>query len=221
MKTLLKALWASTLFWFLYSCKKQEQQNLQVVVDASTSQDDLSKEMSNEAEVGYRSWIGRLLRREDKYLFPKWIEDLSRSPNEKHHREQQLAHMIRTEVLTWDISYQDLPPTRSSDEPKKIELPFFGDQTLTVIATKIHHYGEKSVNLRGYLASDPKSKIHLNLSNQSPTVLIEGPNILYYYESFEDVVILREDEPNSHHSHSHPHPHLHSHSHDEHHKAAE
>ena len=224
MKTSSKALWASALLLFAASCKRQEQQSPQAAESASNAltedKVELSQGISNQAEVGnaaliessetvsgYRSWIGKPLGREDKNLFKKWVEDLSRNPNEKLHREHQLAHLVRAEVLAWNISRRDLEPTQLGDEPQEVELPFFEDQTLTVIAQKIHHYGEQSVNLRGHLANDPKSKVHLNLSNQSPTVLIEGPNNLYYYESFEDVVILREDEPGSHLEHSHPHPH--------------
>ena len=223
MKTPSKALWASVLLLFAASCKRQEQQNHQATKGASITltedEAELSEGIPNQVEVntnliespktasGYRSWMGKPLRKEDKNLFEKWVEDFSRSPNEKLHREHQLAHFVRAEVLAWDISRQDLEPTQPGDGPKKIELPFFENQTLTVIAQKIHHYGEQSVNLRGHLANDPKSKVSLNLSNQAPTVLIEGPNNLYYYESFEDVVILREDEPGSHLEHSHPHPH--------------
>ena len=212
------------------SCERGEEENPHTAEGSPTtrieSKADSSGEMleqagndkaslaeSSEAAESHRSWVGKILRAEDRDLFAKWAEDLSRNPNEKRHREQQLYHLVRAEVLAWDISHRDLEPVKRGDEPKEIEFPFFGDQTLTVIAKKIHHYGEQSVNLQGHLANDPKSKVQLNLSNQSPTVLIEGPNRLYYYESFEDVVILREDEPDSHLSHAHPHPHPHSHSH--------
>ena len=181
MNTPFKVLWASALVLFAASCKRQEQQNHQASEGSSTEEKaEKPKGMSNQAEVvngalvdssetssGYRSWIGKTLRVEDKNQLKEWVEDLSRNPNEKLYREQQLGHIVRAEVLSWDISRRDLEPTKLGDEPKKIEFPFFGGQTLTVIAKKIHHYGGQSVNLQGHLANDPKSKVQLSLLNES------------------------------------------------------
>lgn len=151
---------------------------------------------------GYGAWVGEILEAEDGDLFEKWAESLSRNPSELQLRQQQLVHMRRAEVITWSISDQDLEPIEAGDEPRAVEIPFFGKETITVFAEKIRRFGAQSIHLQGYLASDPESKVSISLSDKAPIATIESPESLYYYESFEDVVILREVEPGSQHADS-------------------
>jgi len=188
--------------FFSLSCEKEKAQNDALSADSLTSSGDPSvarrsnrrvSSISSKATVSERSMIGKSLRAGDEGLFDQWVQELSRNDNEQTHRRQQLSHMRRAEVLDWQISHQDVKPVKEGDEPTKIELPFFGGQTLAVFVSKVRRFGQQSVHVEGYLAEDPESKVYLSLTNQSPTVTIEGPNTLYYYEAFEDVVILRED----------------------------
>ena len=176
------------------SCEKDLSQGTANLAPGAPQTDSL------DGRASLTSWQGKILRAEDQNLFEKWASDLSRSPKEERLRQQQLAHLKRAEVLAWEISDQDLQPVGAGDEPRLVELPFFGKETLPVVAVEIRRFGEQSINLKGHLAGDPKSKVHLSLSNQSPAAVVEGPDRLYYYETFGDVVILREDEPGSQHS---------------------
>ena len=196
------------------SCEKNEQQDRQSAEEGSTvvseseatsfksltsphSQEIQEAQSSPAERAGEQAWLGKVLRAEDKALFEQWAQDLSRDTNEQLHRKQQTAHLRRAEVLTWNLSDQDLAPLKAGDEPREISFPFFEYETLTVVAAEIRRYGEKSVFLQGHLADEPETEVYLSLTEQAPAATIEGPDTLYYYEAFEGVAILREDEPGS------------------------
>lgn len=142
-------------------------------------------------------WAGKLLTRDDEELFERWSSDLSRDANEKRHRQQQLVHMRRAELITWHPPSDDLTALPRGQGQRPVKLPFFEGDTLTILADEIRSFGGDSTFVRGHLANDPETKVHLSLSRGFPTATIEGPETLYYYESFADNVILREDEPGS------------------------
>ena len=216
MKLSLKAFLILSCFISFASCKKDEHPVLNSVegggaADSKSATTSPAKttgshqqaahksQLANAEGTGVKVWLGRILRTEDEELFEQWTQDLSRSANERLHREQQLAHLRRAEVLTWNLSDQDLKPLEAGAEPREVSFPFFANETLAVVAEEIRRYGEQSIYLQGHLADEPESKVYLNLSNKAPVATIEGPNTLYYYEAFEGVAILREDEPGSQH----------------------
>ena len=166
-------------------------------VNERESFSDRSKRRKSTARQKMETMIGETLHAGDDAGYDQWVKRLSRNENEQAYRKQQLVHMLRTEVLDWGISDQDLESAKNSDEPISVELPFFENETLEVVVNEVRRFGSKSINVKGYLAGDPESKVHISLTNQSPTATIIGPNTLYYYEAFEDVVILREDSPGS------------------------
>jgi len=160
----------------------------------------MSKRRHSSVRQKVSAMIGKTLLAGDVEEYDQWVEDFSRSEGQQDHRRQQLAHMLRAEVLEWGISDQDLESLKSNDEPVSMELPFFENQTLEVIVEEVRRFGSTSINVKGYLASGSESKVHISLTHKSPTITIEGPNALYYYETYEGVVLLREDVPGSQHA---------------------
>jgi len=198
MKSFPKSLFVAGAVVIVSSCKEKDVTEEPPV---ATSKSETTASLDIPTEEAKKSLLlGKSLQASDESLFAQWAQDLSRNSSEERQRIKQLGHLRRAEVLAWNISHDDLELLDAEDDPVEIQFPFFENETLTVIASEIRRFGKESVYLKGHLARDPEAKVNLSLSEQEPTAVIEGPNSLYYYEAFEGLAILREDEPGSQHS---------------------
>ena len=215
MKSFLKAPLTLSCLFFIVSCEKENQQAvLSVGVNSAVSStspergsqtqpDSHRAQLTSKEGAKANPWLGKVLTNKDKALFEKWTQDLSHNAIERRNRAIQLAHFRRAELLPWTISYQELAAMDAGQKPRVLELPFFGNETLTVTVEQMRPFGEQSMYLQGHLKEDPASKVLFKISNQGPSGNIQGPDSLYYYDAFEGLAILREDEPGSQHTHDH------------------